>query len=82
MRETEAQAEGETGSMQGARHETRSQVSRITLWAEGSAKPLSHLGCLKFYILNSDLSLQDVTSRYGESTQISGVRLSWGRYKL
>ena len=31
--------------MQGARHGTRSQVSSIRPWAEGSAKPLSHLGC-------------------------------------
>ena len=31
--------------MQGARHGTRSWVSRITPWAEGSAKLLSHPGC-------------------------------------
>ena len=31
--------------MQGARHGTRSQVSRITPWAEGGVKPLSHPGC-------------------------------------
>ena len=31
--------------MQGAQHGTRSRVSRITHWAEGSAKPLSHRGC-------------------------------------
>ena len=43
-REAETQAEGETGSMPGARHGTRSQVSRITSWAEGGAKPLSHQG--------------------------------------
>ena len=41
----EREAEGEAGSMQGARHETRSQVSRITPWAEGGAKPLFHRGC-------------------------------------
>ena len=33
--ETETQAEGEADSMQGARCGTRSQVSRITPWAEG-----------------------------------------------
>ena len=44
-REAETQAEGEAGSMQGARQGTRSWVSRITPWAEGGAKPLSHLGC-------------------------------------
>ena len=46
-REAETQAEGEAGSMQGARRGTPSQVSRITPWAEGGAKPLSHPGCPK-----------------------------------
>lgn len=36
----------------------------------------------KFYILDSELSLQDVTSRHSESTQISRVRWPWGRPKL
>ena len=44
-REAETQAEGEADSMQGAHHGTRSRVSRITPWAEGGAKPLSHPGC-------------------------------------
>ena len=44
-REAETEAEGEAGSMQGAQHGTRSRVSRIMPWSEGSAKPLSHLGC-------------------------------------
>ena len=44
-REAETQAEGEAGSIQGARHGTPSQVSRIPPWAEGGAKPLSHWGC-------------------------------------
>ena len=43
-REAETQAEGEAGSMQGTHRGTRSRVSRITPWAEGSTKPLSHLG--------------------------------------
>ena len=51
MRDTETgaetQAEGEAGSMQGARRGTRSPVSRIRPWAEGGAKPLSHPGCPK-----------------------------------
>ena len=34
-REAETQAEGEPDSMQGARHGTQSQDSRITPWAEG-----------------------------------------------
>ena len=48
-REAETQAEGESGSMQGAGHGTRSQDSRITPWAEGGAKPLSHPGILLSY---------------------------------
>ena len=43
-REAERQAEGEAGSMQGARCRTRFWVSRITPSAEGSAKSLSHPG--------------------------------------
>ena len=45
VRDAETQAEGEAGSMQGARRGTQSRVSRITPWAKGSAKPPSHLGC-------------------------------------
>ena len=44
-KEAETQAEGEAGSMQGAGCGTRSQVSRITPWAEGGAKLLGHQGC-------------------------------------
>ena len=44
-RGAETQAEGEAGSMQGARRGTRSRVSRITAWAEGGTKPLSFPGC-------------------------------------
>ena len=44
-REAETQAEGEAGSMRRARRRTRSQVSRITPWAEGGAKPLGHQDC-------------------------------------
>ena len=39
-REAETQAEGEAGSMQGARRGTQSWFFRP--WAEGGAKPLSH----------------------------------------
>ena len=52
MRDREIQAEGEAGSMQGACRGTRSQVSRITPWTEGGAKPLSHPGCPNFTIFN------------------------------
>ena len=41
--------------MQGAQRGTRSQVPRITPWAEGGAKPLSHPGCL---LPRSDLNVQ------------------------
>ena len=34
-REAETQAEGEAGSMQGARRGTQSQVSKIRPWAKG-----------------------------------------------
>ena len=44
-READTQAEGEAGSVQGTRSGTRSQVSRITPWAAGGAKPLRHRGC-------------------------------------
>ena len=43
-REAETRAEGEAGPMQGAWCGTWSRDSRITPWAEGSAKPMSHLG--------------------------------------
>ena len=50
MRDREA--EGEAGSLQGARCRTRSQDPRITPWAEGGAKPLSHLGIPTATFLN------------------------------
>ena len=48
QREAETQAEGEAGSMQGARCGTRSRVSRIMPRAAGGAKPLCHRGCPVF----------------------------------
>ena len=44
-REAETQAEGEAGSMQGARRGTWSWVSRTTPPAESGAKLLGHQGC-------------------------------------
>ena len=41
-REAQTQAEREAGSMQEARHGTRSRDPRIMPWAEGGTKPLSH----------------------------------------
>ena len=46
----EVQGEGEAGSMQGARHGTRSWVSRIRPWAEGGAQPLSHWDTQEKYL--------------------------------
>ena len=46
-REAETQAEGGAGSMQGAQGGTQSPVSRITPWAEGGAKLLSHPAALE-----------------------------------
>ena len=44
-REAETQAEGEAGSMLGARRGTRSRDSRMAPWAKGRrAKPLSNQG--------------------------------------
>ena len=48
QREAETQAEGEAGSTQGAQRGTPSWVFRITPWAEGRAKPLSHQASLFF----------------------------------
>ena len=64
-REAETQAEGEAGSMPEAPCGTQSRVSRVTPWAEGSAKPMSHPGCPagslmvkfskdKFHIINDN----------------------------
>ena len=54
--EAETRAEGEAGSMQGAQCGTRSRVSRITPWAEGGAKPLSHPGCPRMGLNSSVIS--------------------------
>ena len=59
MRDTERwgaqrQAEGEAGSIQGARCGTRSRVSRITPWAEGGTKSLSHPGCPTITVFEID----------------------------
>ena len=51
-REAETQAEEEAGSMQRTRCGTPSWVSRITPWAEGGAKLLSHPGCHSHSIFN------------------------------
>ena len=50
-RESETQAKGEAGSIQGAPRRTLSRDSRITPWAEGGAKSLSHPGC-PYHVFN------------------------------
>uniref|UniRef100_A0A8I3PXY9 KRR-R motif-containing protein 1 n=1 Tax=Canis lupus familiaris TaxID=9615 RepID=A0A8I3PXY9_CANLF len=52
-RGAERQAEGEAGSTQGARHGTPSWDSRITPWAEGGTKLLSHPGIPHISIFKS-----------------------------
>ena len=44
-RQTDTEAEGEADPMQGPRHGTQSQVSRITPCVEDGAKLLKHPGC-------------------------------------
>ena len=56
-REAETQAEGEAGSMQGARCGTQSWVSRIRPWAEGGGKLLSHPGCPLLELLRTQYVL-------------------------
>ena len=68
QRKREAQTEGETGSMQGAQPGTGSQVSRIRLWAEGSAKWVSHQGCLDFLVFNTQGS--EAVEQLGDSLLI------------
>ena len=54
--EAETQAEGEAGSMQGARRGTRSWVSRITPWAKGGAKLLSHQAALFQFLYGAHIT--------------------------
>ena len=75
------EAEGEAGSMQGARQGTRSRVSRITPWAEGSAKRLSHSGCPnlpifdKIAIRSKMVSLQFIFSNVVQRNSTLGIWL-------
>ena len=67
--ETHRERQRHTGrgrsSMQGAQSVTRSRVSRITPWAEGNAKLLSHQGCP----LNPNLNA--IVKPRGENTHAS-----------
>ena len=62
--EAETQAEGEAGSL----HGTRSRVSRIRPWAEGSAKLLSHPGQPEAGALYLQSSLRGVWAHQGIQT--------------
>ena len=60
-RKGETETEGEAGSMQGAWRGTRSQVPRITPWAEVGAKPLSHPGCPSIIFLKHEFFKQQTS---------------------
>ena len=59
-REAETQAEGEAGFIAGSLTWDSTGVSRITLWAEGGTKPLSHPGCPVFAFFAIKFSGQDL----------------------
>ena len=61
-REAETQAEGETGSIWGARRGARSPFSRIMPWAEGSTNPLIHPGCPSHNVFKLQINLVKVLS--------------------
>ena len=80
-REAETQAEGEAGSMQGARRGPQSRDSRITPWAAGGAKPLSHWDAGYFlpnnnivtYIVVTQINIRSSSGlvlRFGILTQV------------
>ena len=82
-RQSETQAEGEAGFMQGAQHGTRSRVSRITLWAEGRTKPLSHPGIpfavqffTEYYILRAALVAQRFSAAFNPRRDPGDLGLS------
>ena len=94
QREAETQAEGETCYPQGAQHGIRSWVSRITPWAEGGAKPLSHLGChyknifkstyniFSNYLSNCNCNFYDSGSRASMSEKIENPMRYGNLYSL
>ena len=75
-REREREAETQAGSMQEAWHGTQSPVSRIRPWAEGGAKPLSHLGCPELTYLiktwQTNLLILDFHQAFLEFTLLFG----------
>ena len=81
QREAETQAEGEAGPLQGVRCGTPSQVSRITPWAEGGTKQLSHPGCPRLLFEKKQgrrsflLSSQQTSSKAG--MELQGSAKEW-----
>ena len=73
-RKAETQAEGEAGSMQEARHGTRSRVSRITPRAKGSAKPPSHQGCPAFYFMFFKVYISNLFTQRGARTYNPNIK--------
>ena len=76
-REAQTQAEGEAGATQGARHGTRSQVSRITPRGAGGAKLLRHPGIPYFkdfiHPLMTDREREAETQAEGEAGSMQGA---------
>ena len=77
-REAETQAEGEAGSMQGARCGTWSWVCRITPWAKGGTKLLSHRGCPIPFITYSQPCVPKVRFL---KRHVSLLKVDWVVYK-
>ena len=67
--------------MLGAQRGTGSWVSRITPWAEGSAKPPSHWGCPQPFILISPI-FQVRKRRLGRVSKVAAVRFGWKRIQF
>ena len=76
-KEAETQAEGEAGSMQGARRGTQSWVSRITPWAEGGAKTTEPPGLPKDNVLRKQVVCVQSGHTFGCGSVVE--RLPWAR---
>ena len=62
-REAETQAEGEAGSMQGARRGIRSRVSRIAPWAKGRRQTAAPPRDPRAGILNAENGQKSILGR-------------------
>ena len=68
-------------SMLGAGHGTQSWVSRITPWAKGGSKPLSHLGCPEFSSVIYETQYERVRSKH-LTHLVSMVTANWSTHGL